>query len=151
MFDTTTITNLHVVSATKEIVRVENILISFNGNNDSFTTRAAYSPPWSDGIWYEDFGDISTGGNRASSPANAVATGVRGVFSAYKSSSALKNGFRLNGGTRYLSSSSTSATVSGGLRIGSMSTWTCNHNVYGLIVCNAQLGTSDELLLERKI
>jgi hypothetical protein len=148
VFDTTTITNAHVVFATKEISRLQNALISLNGNDFTAGSRMTVTTPWADGTWFMDYGDITTV-NRANTPANTTTIGARTVFSGYK---ALVVAFRLNGGgTRYTSGGSTSASVAGGVIIGTVSTASSDHNVYGLIICNAQLGTADETLLESNI
>jgi hypothetical protein len=147
VFDTTTVTNAHIVSAIQEVTRVPNVLITLNGNvGDRFWVLA----PWGGtGAWTIDFKNDNT--DRASSVDSIVSLGSRAVFSGYKSSADNKNGFRVNTGTRFLSPSSSTVSVSNGLQIGSTNSWNSNHYVYGLIVCNAKLGTADETLLESNI
>ncbi len=143
VFDTTAVSNMHLTFTSKEISRVENFLVSLNGMETN--ARFTFHAPWSDGVWYSDFGDFTT--NRASSPGNIVPVGQRAIYSGYKSSSDVRNGFRLNKGTRYLSPSSSSASVSNGIVL-SMTTSSANHYMYAIAVFNTKLPTSDEILLE---
>ena len=99
--------------------------------------------PWVDGNWYLDpwGGD---GANRTAGPGPAVNT--KALFSGYKSATAGNNGFRINRGTTYTSSTMTAASVAGGLRIGNISD--VNHYLYNLLVFNNRLSTADQTFLE---
>lgn len=145
VFDTTTVTNMHVVSCTREIARIENTLINFNGTDIGFS-RFSMHTPWSDGVYYWD----PWGGNidqRAQSVANITAVNQKAVMSAYKSTTDNNNGFRINQGTLYVSSGiARAATVAGGLRLTG-----ANHYIYNLIVFNNKLPTVDEDLVERNV
>ena len=147
IFVTTSVTNGHIIFASQEVTRVENVLIRFNGVN---TNLSYIHSPWSDGSWYFMIGDYAPA-DRAQSSANPVAVGSRGVFSGFKSSVSNKNGLRINGGTRFLTVRSGVGNVSGGLVIGTAPSLKSNHYVYGFIVCNTQLGIADETLLESNI
>ena len=149
VFDTTTVSNMHIVMASREIARVSVLLFSLNGNNGNTPGRFAAHIPYTNGIVYFDPGSTTT--DRARSPVNILSVGQKSVFSGYKSSSEGKNGFRINKGTRYLSSGITTADVSGGIRMGQMVGISANHNIYAFIVFNTKLNTTDELLIENNI
>ena len=135
--------------ASTEISRVNNSLLSLNGTDSSGEFRCYFHAPWSDGVWYFDMGNISSQGNRANSAANVTAVGSRTVLSGYKSSTEVRNGFRLNKGIRYFSTNSTAATVSGGtsMNVGGGA----NHYVFGWTIFNSPLSSSDEVLMEDNI
>jgi hypothetical protein len=140
VFDTTTITTMHMIATTREIGRVENYLITLNGGAGN--VRFGIHNPWTDGVWYWDHG--GSGQDRANSPGNLLAVNTKAVFSGYK------GGFRVNRGTTYTSpSQNSSSTVSGGLLLG---TWggaiVANHYIYNLVVFNNRLSTADETFLE---
>lgn len=148
VFDTTSVSDMHLVFKQKEIVRQPSVIISLNGSNNS--ERLSVHSPWSgDNMWHWDAGHTTNVLNRASSVANATVAGNTAFFSGYKSSTESKNAFRINAGTRYFSSQYSSAQCSGGIIIGSnWSTLQPNHYVYEVAVFNTKLGTSDESLLE---
>lgn len=149
VFDTTTVSNMHIVMASREIARVSVLLFNLNGDNGNTPGRFAAHIPYTTGIVYFDVGSTTT--DRARSPVNILSVGQKSVFSGYKSSSEGKNGFRINKGTRYLSSGITTADVSGGIRMGQMVGISANHNIYAFIVFNTKLNTTDELLIENNI
>ena len=139
LFDTTTVTTMHMIATTREIGRVGNRLINLNGTAGDASRSTAHMP-WDNGIWVWDTGDAF--GNRAISPANITTVNTKAIFSGYK------GGFRVNRGTTYTSSGNTAATVSGGLRIGVLSPESANHYIYNLVVFNNRLSTADETFLE---
>jgi hypothetical protein len=145
VFDTTTVTTMHMIATTREVGRVQNALISLHGAASDWGRFFAHMP-WVDGNWYWDpwGGDPA---NRASGPGPAVNT--KTIFSGYKSAAAGNNGFRVNRGTTYTSSTTTSASVEGGLRLGTYGgDLFANHYIYNLVVFNNRLSTADETFLE---
>jgi len=149
VFDTSTITNCHIVMASREIARVTNMLFNFNDSQGGNPGRFSLHAPWDNSIWYFDPGSLTT--DRANSTAGITSVGQKAIFSGYKSSIDGKNGFRVNKETRYLSSGTTTATVSGGLWIGQTTGLNANHHIYAMIVFNTKLNTSEELLIENNI
>jgi hypothetical protein len=144
LFDTTTVTTMHMIATTREIGRVQNALISLNGNAGDLNRFFGHMP-WDDGNWYWDPWGGNTA-NRASGPGPAVNT--KTIFSGYKSATAGNNGFRVNRGTTYTSSQNTAASVAGGLNLGAYSGVSANHYIYNLVVFNNRLSTADETFLE---
>jgi hypothetical protein len=143
LFDTTTVTTMHMIATTREISRVDNGLISLNGNTGD-GNRFTCHMPWLDGAWYWDpWG--GNAGNRANSPANLLAVNTKAIFSGYK------GGFRVNQGATYTSPQNTSASVAGGLCLGALGGWSANHYIYNLVVFNNRLSTADETFLELNI
>ena len=145
VFDTNTVINMHMVTATREIVRSGSLLLSLNGSDVSIA-RFAYHAPYSSGTWYFDAGNSST--QRAFGGATTL--GAKTIFSGFKSSTDGRNGFRNNSGTRSLSTlgAIASATVSGGLLLNATSN--TNHYMYAIAVFSTSLkDTPDEALLER--
>jgi hypothetical protein len=144
VFGTSSVTNMHMISTIRDNVRSNNYFISLNGTNTNGTSgRFFIHGPYGNGTWYWDPGSATT--NRANTGSNATALGAKTVFSGYKSSADGKNGFRLNGGTRFLSSGTTSADVTGGIRIGSDAT---DHSIYDLIIFSSKLSDSVESFIE---
>jgi hypothetical protein len=148
-FDTSTVSDAHIIFQSREISRVQNFLVSLNGTNT--TNRFTVHAPWTNGVWYFDPYDAGT--NRAVSVANATSVNAKVTFSGYKSSTDTKNGFRLNGGTRYLSATSSSVPVSGGvnLNIYLAANTLCNHYLYSLLIFSSKLDTNDETYLESNV
>jgi hypothetical protein len=144
VFDTTSVSNMHYVVQLKEISRGNNCLINLNGNTDF--GRFSIHSPWDDGVWYFDPGSVGT--DRTMSPANITSVGNKSTFSGYKSSVDGRNGFRVNQGTRYLSSSFATATVSGGILLNNSEYGTPNHYLYNVIVFKDKLATVDESYIE---
>ncbi len=62
IFDTDTVSNMHLVVSLREKGRADNAVISFNGGNIN-VPRFSLHAPWSDNNWFWDAGDFS--GNRA--------------------------------------------------------------------------------------
>lgn len=149
VFDTSTITNCHIIMASREIARVTNMLFNFNDSQGGDPGRFSVHTPWSNGTWYFDPGSVTT--DRANSTSGITSVGQKAIFSGYKSSTEGKNGFRVNKGTRYLSSGTTTATVSGGLWIGQTTALNANHHMYSLVVFNTKLNISEELFIENNI
>lgn len=150
VFTTSPISNMQLIFASKEIARVDNALISLNGTDSTNTSRFSVHTPWSDGKWYFDPGNST--GDRCQSTAGITSVGTRAVFSGYKSSSDNKNGFTVNQGTTYLSSSFTSAAVTGGILFNCWNGFgNPNHYLYGVMVFNAKLSSSDEDIVETNI
>ena len=136
IFDTTTVSTMHMISTMREISRVSNTLISLNGS-DLTVNRFSGHMSFHDGTWYWDpWG--GNAGNRANSPANLLAVNTKAIFSGYK------GGFRVNQGATYTSPQNTAASVAGGLRLGHGA----NHYIYNLVVFNNRLSTADETFLE---
>lgn len=147
VFDTATVSDAHIICQLKEISRTFNFLINFNGNVNASPGRFSLHSPWVDGVWYFDPADA--GNNRAFSTANITAVNTLSFFSGYKSSTDGKNGFRVNRGTRYLSTSTSAATVSGGIKLNSPESGSSiNHYIYGLVVFNSKLSTTDENIVD---
>lgn len=151
VFDTTTVSNMHIVIASREIVRTAHELINLNGTNVTGTGgRFSVHAPWSDNVWYFDPGNATT--DRAYSTAGITSVNQKAILSGYKSSTDGKNGFRVNKGTRYLSTGTTAATVSGGIHLGFQSGYNIiNHNIYATVIFSAKLSTTDELIIENNI
>lgn len=144
VFGSSSVTDSHVIFASRENTRSGNFFINLNGTNTNGTSgRFSFHSPWVDGTWYYDPGSATT--NRAQSGSNATAVGAKVVFSGYKSSADGKNGFRLNGGTRFLSSGTTSADVTGGIRIGE---GVADHSIYDLIIFSSKLSAANESYIE---
>jgi hypothetical protein len=144
VFDTATVTDMHLVASVRERSRQINTLISLNGNvDDSFKIHAA----WSDGRWYWDAGNLI--GNRSSSDATATAVDQRVTFSGWKSSADGRSGFRLNGGVNgtYTSSGNAAASASGGIRLGEFNSVTPNHHVFSVLVFSVRLSDRDDAVL----
>jgi hypothetical protein len=143
VFDTTTVSNMHWVFSSKEVARTSGFTISLNGTDtgNRFTVEA----PNSSGLWYADYGDVETNRSTSGSIISTVMQTV--VFSGYKSSTEVKNGFRLNGGTRYLSSGNTAATVLNGIRLGNIG-GTVNHQLQSLFIFKEKLQKTDEEITE---
>lgn len=141
VFGSSTITTMHLITALRDNVRSNNYFISLNGTNTANPGRFFIHAPYGSGTWYWDPGSVST--DRASGATSTL--GAKTVFSGYKSSI---NGFRLNGGTRYLSSGSTTATVTGGLRLGTNAT---DHSIYELLIFSSQLSDSVESFIEQNM
>jgi hypothetical protein len=141
VFGTSSVTNMHMISTIRDNVRSNNYFISLNGTNTGNPGRFFIHGPYSNGTWYWDPGSVTT--DRASGATSAV--GAKTVFSGYKSSADGKNGFRLNGGTRFLSSGTTSADVTGGIRIGEGAT---DHSIYDLIIFSSKLSAANESYIE---
>jgi hypothetical protein len=141
VFGSSTITTMHLITALRDNVRSNNFFINLNGNTTGTVGRFSLHPPYGSGIWYWDPGSVST--DRAYGATSTL--GAKTVFSGYKSSI---NGFRLNGGTRYFSSGSTTATVTGGLRLGTSAS---DHSIYELLIFSSQLSDSVESFIEQNI
>jgi hypothetical protein len=138
VFGTSTITNMHAIFASRENVRSNNYFVSLNGTNTGNPGRFFIHAPYGSGTWYWDPGSVST--DRAYGATSTL--GAKTVFSGYKSTT---NGFRLNGGTRYLSSGSTTATVTGGVQLGGGAT---DHSIYDLFIFTSKLSDSNERYIE---
>lgn len=147
VFDTTTVSDMHMVFASKEISRVDNYMVCLNGvsNNPRFSSHT----PWSDGSWYWD--SPFDGTNRVNSSSNPTAVGSRAIFSGYKSNGDGRNGFRLNGGTRFLSAGTSAGTVSGGIALNIDDFSKANHYLYSLVIFSSKLSSADETLMESGI
>jgi hypothetical protein len=143
VFGSSSVTNMHMISTIRDNVRSNNYFISLNGTNTASPGRFFIHGPYGNGAWYWDPGSSST--NRANTGSNATALGAKTVFSGYKSSADGKNGFRLNGGTRFLSSGTTTADVTGGIRIGTSAT---DHSIYDLIIFSSKLSAANESYIE---
>src|SRR6056300_753832 len=141
VFGSSTITTMHLITALRDNVRSNNFFINLNGTTTATTGRFSLHAPYGSGIWYWDPGSVSP--DRAYGATSTL--GAKTVFSGYKSSI---NGFRLNGGTRYLSSGSTTATVTGGLRLGTNAT---DHSIYELLIFSSQLSDSVESFIEQNM
>jgi hypothetical protein len=141
VFGSSTITTMHLITALRDNVRSNNYFISLNGTTTASPGRFFIHAPYGSGTWYWDPGSSAT--DRASGATSTL--GAKTVFSGYKSSI---NGFRLNGGTRYLSSGSTTATVTGGLRLGTNAT---DHSIYELLIFSSQLSDSVESFIEQNM
>ena len=141
VFGTSTITNMHMIFTLRDNVRSNNHFVSLNGNTTAGTGRFFVHAPYSNGTWYWDPGSAST--DRAYGATSTL--GAKTVFSGYKSTT---NGYRLNGGTRYLSSGSTTATVTGGVQLGGSAT---DHSIYELLIFSSQLSDSVETYIEQNI
>ena len=86
--------------------------IDLDGTSGRFSVHALWA---SESRWYFDAGGYTNA--RAASVLNPTTVRSRTVFGGYKSTAAGNNCFRLNKGTRYQSSSTAVATVSGGITI----------------------------------
>lgn len=141
VFDTSSVTDMHMVFSSRAMNNVRNALISLNGGTED--TRFQLIAPWSNGVWSADFGD-----NNATRITAGVLSeyGVRVVGSMYKSSTEAQNGFRLNGGQLFTSAPSLSADVSNGIYLGGI--YGGNHELFGLAVFHTRLGESDEAIAE---
>ena len=143
VFGTSSVTNMHMISTTRDNVRSNNYFISLNGTNTGNPGRFFIHGPYASGTWYWDPGSATT--DRANTGSNATALGAKTVFSGYKSLADNKNGFRLNGGTRFLSPGSTTANVTGGIQIGGSAT---DHSIYDLIIFSSKLSATNESFIE---
>jgi hypothetical protein len=143
VFDTSSVSAMHIVTSTREIGRIHNGLINLNGAADGLN-RFSTHMPWTDGTWYWDPWDNNVN-NRAMSPANLTAVGQKSVFSGYM------GGFRVNRGTTYTSPQNTAASVAGGLRVGAYASWSANHYMYNLLIFNERLSASDETTVETNV
>jgi hypothetical protein len=149
VFDTESVVDMHIVTATREIVRIINFLINLNGTNQNNPGRFTAHLPWSDGTIYFDPGSVTS--DRSSTPAGFISIGTKMIFSGYKSSADIENGFRVNKSMRYLSSGFTEAPITGGINLGSLQGFSANHHIYALVVFNTKLSPTDELLVENNI
>jgi hypothetical protein len=145
VFDVTTTSNMHLVMTSKEISRVNNVLISLHGTNTD-TPRFHMHGPYTDGKWYWD--PLDFGNNRAVST-GTTAVGERVVFSGYKDPVTIKNGFRLNGGQSNVSTTNTAATVTGGIVFNVTTVgYSNNHYIYDAYVFDRRLSANDEIYME---
>jgi hypothetical protein len=143
LFDTTTVSAMHLISTTREKSRGQNYLISLNGTVTDIN-RFTIHMPWSDGVWYWD----PWGGNaenRAQSTANITTVDTKSIFSGYK------GGFRVNRGTTFTSTGNTPNSVAGGLRIGAYNGSLADHYMYNMIVFSSRLSAADETIVETNI
>ena len=152
VFSNATTNSMHVVFASREISRKPNILVSLNGTSFG-STRVFFHAPWdgsfSSGTRWYFFGGNQSNTDTTQSPDNLTAVGQRSVCSAYKSTVDNRVGMRVNQGTRYLSTSNSTATVSGGLILnGSTSTENSDHYLYGLFVFPSRVTPVEEAVLE---
>jgi hypothetical protein len=146
IFDTNSVSNMHLVVALKEKGRADNAVISFNGGNINIP-RFSLHAPWTDNNWFWDAGDFS--GNRANGGNLTPSINTRVVFSGYKSTASSNNGFRLNRGTLITSSQNTATSVTGGIRLNiNTSGWVSNHYIYNVAIFNNRLSTADEIIME---
>ena len=148
VFASTTISDMHLFAVSRENVGSPNYFINLNGNNQANPGRFSLHAPWSDNrTWFWDSGEVSNG-VRANSAANVTSVGDKTIVSAYKSTVENKNGFRLNQGTRYLSTSLGSAGVTGGIRIGEGAS---DHSLYEVIIFSAYQPVATETQIEQNI
>jgi hypothetical protein len=142
-FGTSSISDMHVIFASREVTGSNGRLINLNGDNGSTNTRfLVHAPLNANRAWYFDPGSTS---NRSQSTAYITALNAKVIFSGYKSSADNQNGFRLNKGTRFTSSVFSSATVSGGLYLGADIT---NHDIFELILFPSKLTSVTETSIE---
>lgn len=135
MFDTGTVSDMHFVLVMKEVQRGgQNTTVSFNASN--IDDRCSMHAPYDDGGYYVDLGPTTNSVNNRAQGFPGISTGTKVTMSAFKSSAMGKNGFRLNGGERYLSPQSSPANVSGGLVLNRNS---ANHVFYALAVFTQSL------------
>lgn len=156
VFDTSTVSNMHLFMMLNDVTRVDNYLLSFNGNVTDAATRFSLHAPWSHGVWFFDPGDINAtaGNNRVSSDANVTTAGAanRTIFNGYKSSTENRNSIRLNKGTSYYSGGFTAAPVTGGVLFNNIVTGQpSNHYVYSMLVFKSKLGLTDSTYIEDNI
>ncbi len=114
-----------------------------NLNGSSFGNRFAFHAPWGD-TWYFDPGD--SGSNRSSIGGNPTAVGsvVLGTF--WKDQALARNGFRLHPGAFSAQSSGwTSASTTGGIRIGQDTT---DHDLAEFVAVDRRLTADEEARLE---
>lgn len=151
VFDTETVSDMHVVFATTEMARVQNIPVSLNGNNLSSPGRFIFHNPWTTGRWYCFAGDNGT--NMIETDANITTVGERNVVSMFKSSAQGINGLRLNQAPkRWTSSGTSAATVSGGIVLNCISNGDpSDHHMHGVFVFSAKLPAADEVLVENAL
>lgn len=150
-FPTSTVADMHMVFASRENARVGQTLVSLNGSVETVAGRFYVHAPWSDGVYYFDASNGTD--NRSVSPANATQVGTRVTFSGYKSASERMNAFRLNGGTRYFSTTNTAATVSNGVLLNGTKyvSTSVNHDLYGLMLFSNKLSSADEATVEAMV
>jgi len=156
VFDTSTVSNMHLFMMLNDVTRVDNYLLSFNGNVIDGSTRFSLHAPWSHGVWFFDPGDINAtaGNNRVSSDANVTTAGAanRTIFNGYKSLTENRNGIRLNKGTTYYSGGFTAAPVTGGVLFNNIATGQpSNHYVYSMLVFKSKLSLTDSTYIEDNI
>jgi hypothetical protein len=153
VFDSSTVTNAHIMYTSREIARALNFLLNLNGTDS--IARFSCHAPWVDGTWYFDAGDVIS--NRC---VWSLGTSVnqRVVFSGYKSSTDGKSGARVNQRTVATSTSNTAATVTGGLALNSWQTAglhpgvsTANHHIYSLLIFNNKLASNDETTISTSL
>ena len=145
VFGGSSVTDMHLVFASRENVRSSNFLISLDGTNTD-ARRFTLHSPWVNATWYWDPGQGTT--NRAESGGGVTEVGEKIVFSGYKSSIDGNNGFRLNVGTRFLSPGTSSGNVTDGIRIG---TDTADHSIYELFIFPSKLEAATELAIETNV
>ena len=148
VFGASTLAQMHMVSATRENVRGTNVFFTFTQTGGvRFTMHA----PWNDGVYYLDIGSADPAFGRAQSnfnPATATTTavGATTVISACKNPNAL-TGLRLNGGTTYSSTGSTSTMTVTGVTLGGTNIGS-SHDLFEWLIFNTRLPIPDEIALE---
>ena len=151
VFPTTTISNMHMITKTKDVVPSTSYLWSLNGNNTNSPGRFSGHWPYSNMAWYFDPGDAGNG--RASTVGKIpVVNSVLTVASAFMSSASNYNAFCINSntGTLFKSTSTSNALVSGGIRFNPMSD-VVNTNVYGMTIFNTRMSLADEAYIMSNI
>ena len=148
VFDVTSTNNMHMVMSSREMGRLENVLISLHGGNIDIP-RFFIHAPYPDGRWYWDA--LNFGNNRAQSAVNVSSVGQKVTFSGHKGPGT-SNGFRINGGTSYFSTANTAVPCTGGIRINTVAfNYFGNHYVYGVSVFNSRLSAGNETIMESLI
>ena len=143
VFGASTLTQMHMVSATRENSRGTNELLKFEQSGGTIFRTTA---PWSDGIWYVDIGNSGAATGRAASNV-ATTLGATTVLSAYKNPSGSLTGFRLNGDNTFTSTGSTSTMTVTGVTLGG-TTVGASQDVFEWMIFNAKLPVPDEIALE---
>jgi hypothetical protein len=146
VFGASTLTQMHMVSVSKENSRGTNTFFEFTYTGG---TRFALHAPWSDGIWYWDIGNTGAATGRASGATSVV--GETTVFSGYKDPTTSLTGYRLNGGTTYASTGGTSTMTTTGIILGGTQpddATSPSHDFFEWLIFSARLPIPDEIALE---
>lgn len=132
---------MHMVSAMRENVRGVNDFLRFEASH-TFKVHA----PWDNGTWFWDIGGTTDATGRSYS-AGVTSVGAKTVFSGHRDPTTSLTGFRLNGGTTYQSTGSTSGIMTTGISLGGTGL-AGSRDLSEWFIFSAKLPLTDELLLE---
>jgi hypothetical protein len=139
------VSQMHMVSATREVTRGNSDLLYFTQTG---ATRFQVHPPFSDGTWYWDVGGTTTSTGRAFGATSVL--GATSIMSAHKDPTTGLSGFRLNGGTTFSSTGSSSTITATGIRLGGV-TLAAVIDLYEWTIFSTRLPSADEIALENNV